>query len=216
MKKKFEYTETKGLPGGPNEYITHVSGMFSTEGYKRNSPDVNNPYNIIPSGSITMKGVDFPVMGTDNLGNSKAMIPGNNYQFPGDMVFETPMYKRGGGLLTKTMKCNNCSWEWKAADGGNDVTTCHKCGGEALPKAQDGNGEYIVKSGNTFDGIANKLGIDKQALREANPGIDYNKLKINQLIKLPTQVVQKPVQQPEETSKAVVKKEPFNNYTIRL
>jgi murein DD-endopeptidase MepM/ murein hydrolase activator NlpD len=214
MKKKFEYTETKGLPGGPNEYITHVSGMFSTEGYKRNSPDVNNPYNIIPSGSITMKGVDFPVMGTDNLGNSKAMIPGNNYQFPGDMVFETPMYKRGGGLLTKTMKCNNCSWEWKAADGGNDVTTCHKCGGEALPKAQDGNGEYIVKSGNTFDGIANKLGIDKQALREANPGIDYNKLKINQLIKLPTQVVQKPVQQPEETSKAVVKKEPFNNYTI--
>jgi len=31
MKKKFKYTETKGLPGGPNEYITHVSGMFSTE-----------------------------------------------------------------------------------------------------------------------------------------------------------------------------------------
>ena len=24
-----------------------------------------------------------------------------------------PQYKRGGGLLTKTMKCNSCSWEWK-------------------------------------------------------------------------------------------------------
>ena len=241
MKKKFEYTERKGLPGGPNEYVTHVSGMFSMEGYKRNSPDVNNPYNIIPSGNITMEDVDFPVMGTDNLGNSQAMTPGNDYQFPGDMVFETPMaqagvevpkrrgvrlnyddkgnvvsesthimatetdgkgnwfsfptlfqnsipyaddsknwvdmsdrpweeayeeakkrneviefgkdkeaaikfgegswkpkMKRGGGLLTKTMKCNNCSWEWKAADGGNDVSTCHKCGSQALPKAQDG------------------------------------------------------------------------------
>ena len=143
MKKKFEYQERRGLPGGPNEMFTYTTGVFSTdtfstEGYKRNSPDVNNPYNIIPSGNITMKDVDFPVHGVDNLGNEQMMMPGNDYQFPGDMVFETPMYKKGGGLLTKTMKCNSCGWSWKAADGGNDVTTCHKCGGEALPKAQDG------------------------------------------------------------------------------
>ena len=238
MKKKFEYTEKKGLPGGPNEYITHVSGIFSTEGYKRNSPDVNNPYNIIPSGNITMKGVDFPVMGTDNLGNSQMMMPGNNYQFPGDSVLEVPMaqagyevpkrngvrdngdgsesthlmatetldgknwfsfptlfqdpdgtwidmstkpwkeaykeaqrrgevidfgtdkesaikfgegswkpkMKLGGGLLTKTMKCNSCGWKWKAADGGNDVSTCHKCGGEALPTAQKGREQPTISA----------------------------------------------------------------------
>ena len=143
MKGSYSSIERKGLPGGPNEQFTYITGVFSsdvfsTEGYKRNSPDKNNPFNIIPSGNITMKGVDFPVMGMDNLGNTKAMIPGNDYKFPGDMVFETPMYKRGGGLLTKTMKCNSCGWSWKAADGGNDVTTCHKCGGEALPKAQGG------------------------------------------------------------------------------
>ena len=147
MKKKFEYKERRGLPGGPNEYITHVSGIFSVEGYKSDSPDVNNPYNIIPSGDITMKGVDFPVMGTDNLGNTKAMIPGNDYQFPGDVVFETPMYKNGGGLLTKTMKCKSCNWSWKAADGGNDVDTCHKCGGKALPTAQGGAEKKIRKVG---------------------------------------------------------------------
>ena len=130
--------ESRGLPGGPNEVFTYVTGVFSTEGYKKNSPDVNNPYNIIDSGSITMEGVDFPVMGTDNLGNSQMMTPGNNYQFPGDQVFEIPMAKRGGGLLDKTMECNNCGWKWKAADGGADVSTCHKCGGSALPKAQDG------------------------------------------------------------------------------
>lgn len=152
MKKYYSKIETKGLPGGPNEQFTYITGIFSsdvfsTEGYKRNSPDKNNPYNIIPSGNITMEGVDFPVMGMDNLGNTKAMMPGNDYKFPGDTVFETPMYKRGGGLLTKTMKCNSCGWSWKAADGGNDVTTCHKCGGEALPKAQGGgskNKEPII------------------------------------------------------------------------
>mgnify|MGYP003108738153 FL=1 len=64
---------------------------LSKDGYKRNSKDVNNPYNIIPSGDITMKGVDFPVMGTDNFGNQQLMQPGFNYKFPGNMVFEQPV-----------------------------------------------------------------------------------------------------------------------------
>jgi len=42
--------------------------------------------------------VDFPVLGTDNLGNSKMMTPGNDYKFPGDMVFELPMAKDGLSL----------------------------------------------------------------------------------------------------------------------
>ena len=64
---------------------------LSRDGYKRNSKDVNNPYNVIPSGDITMKGVDFPVMGTDNLGNQQVMQPGFDYKFPGNMVFEQPV-----------------------------------------------------------------------------------------------------------------------------
>jgi hypothetical protein len=36
---------------------------LSTEGYKHNSPDVNNKVNIIPSGNITMKGVKFLLRG---------------------------------------------------------------------------------------------------------------------------------------------------------
>lgn len=65
----------------------------STEGYKRNSPDVNKKVNIIPSGNITMKGVDFKVRGEDNLGNVKIMKPGKDYKFPGTIVKETK-YKR--------------------------------------------------------------------------------------------------------------------------
>ena len=93
--KKFTKSERRGLPGGPNEMFTYVTGVFSTEGYKNNSPDVNNPFNIIPSGNISMKDVDFPVMGVDNLGNSEMMMPGGEYEFPGDMVFEMPMGKSG-------------------------------------------------------------------------------------------------------------------------
>lgn len=101
MEGKFKHQESRGLPGGPNEVFEYITGVFSTDGYKRDSPDVNNPFNIINSGNITMKGVDFPVMGTDNLGNQQAMIPGNDYQFPGDQVFEIPMAQTGGGKIGK-------------------------------------------------------------------------------------------------------------------
>lgn len=81
----------KGLPGGPNENLSFPSGWgYSSLGYKRNSPDINNPFNIIPSGRITMKDVDFPITGIDDLGNEKLMFPGNEYEFPGSEVFELP------------------------------------------------------------------------------------------------------------------------------
>lgn len=73
----------------------YKSGGFSTEGYKRNSPDVNNPYNIIPSNQITMEGVDFPVMGIDDIGNQQIMYPGNNYTYPGNYVTEFPIKNMG-------------------------------------------------------------------------------------------------------------------------
>ena len=76
---------TSPLPG----ILKHMS----TKGYKKNSPDVNNAVNIIPSGDITMKGVDFKVKGTDNLGNTKIMKPGKDYKFPGNTVTETK-YKK--------------------------------------------------------------------------------------------------------------------------
>ena len=95
MKKNFEHKESRGLPGGPNEYITHISQFTSTDGYKADSPDVNNPYNIIQSGNITMKGVEFPVAGMDNLGNRQIMMPDMNYQFPGDSVLEVPLAQGG-------------------------------------------------------------------------------------------------------------------------
>tara|TARA_R110002167_G_scaffold159573_5_gene355226 strand:+ start:2680 stop:10284 length:7605 start_codon:yes stop_codon:yes gene_type:complete len=80
---------------------------YSKNGYKRNSEDVNNPYNIIPSGNITMKGVDFPVMGTDDYGNQKLMMPGGEYIFPGNNVFEVPLAQMGHEVKKRKGKREN-------------------------------------------------------------------------------------------------------------
>ena len=98
-----ENKKSIGLPGGPNEFLKEITQHISVEGYKRYSEDVNNPYNIIESSNITMEDVDFPVKGTDNLGNEQIMMPGMNYQFPGDSVLEVPIAKSGGST----------SWNWK-------------------------------------------------------------------------------------------------------
>ena len=74
----------------------------SKTGYKKNSKDKNQPSLLIPSNRITMKGVEFPVLGTDNYGNQQMMYPGQEYSFPGDYVYEKPMknwlnkYQEGG------------------------------------------------------------------------------------------------------------------------
>jgi hypothetical protein len=61
---------------------------LSTTGYKKNSPDKDRPYNVIPSGEITMKDVEFPVLGMDIKGKTEIMEPGKDYSFAGDTVVE--------------------------------------------------------------------------------------------------------------------------------
>ena len=78
------------LPIGGTASLGFSGDIYSLTGYKRDSRDVNRPYNLIPNGRITMKDVDFPVWGIDNLGNSKMMYPENDYKFEGTQVLEIP------------------------------------------------------------------------------------------------------------------------------
>ena len=65
---------------------------FSKTGYKKKSLDVNKPVNVIKGGHITMKDVDFKVLGVDNNGYAKVMYPGHDYYFPNaQWVKETPI-----------------------------------------------------------------------------------------------------------------------------
>ena len=146
-KNKYTKIERRGLPGGPNEMFTYVTGVFSTEGYKSDSPDVNNPFNIIPSGDITMKGVNFPVLGTDNLGNTQAMIPGNDYSFPGDTVLEIPMAQDGEEII----RPKGDSYEYKR-DGDKFYT--RKTEGEWESEEQPG---WTLASGDAALAIKEKV-----------------------------------------------------------
>lgn len=53
---------------------------------------------IVPtaSGGITMQDVPYPVYGEDETGYGQMMMPGGEYQFPGQMVYEKPMMESGG------------------------------------------------------------------------------------------------------------------------
>ena len=54
----------------------------------------------IGSNEITMQGVDYPVLGVSDTGDTKMMQPGEDYKFDGDKVTEYPMMQ-GGGWLDK-------------------------------------------------------------------------------------------------------------------
>lgn len=113
MSKRYSKKESRGLPGGPHEQFTYVTGVFSQdmysfpqaqeagEGYRKDAPGYNDPYKVIPSGNITMTEQDGgalqkgPLLGIDNMGNQQMMFPGYEYQFPGDMVMEIPVAQKG-------------------------------------------------------------------------------------------------------------------------
>jgi hypothetical protein len=52
----------------------------------------------IGSNEITMKGVDYPVIGISDTGDTKVMYPGKDYKFDGSMVTEYPMAQNGKWL----------------------------------------------------------------------------------------------------------------------
>lgn len=79
-----EMAQTGGIPTNPN-------------GYYELDP-IENPYARIPSGDITMQGIDYPINAYDgNTGQFlEQMQPGQEYQFDTDNVIEEPMYAQQG------------------------------------------------------------------------------------------------------------------------
>ena len=59
------------------------------------NPDNHGEIVEISSPDITMEGVDQPLLGISDTGDTKLMKPGNNYKFKGKKVTEFPMAKNG-------------------------------------------------------------------------------------------------------------------------
>ena len=70
------------------DFIVDPKGQWNHPGKKTFIPNAN--------GSITMRDVKYPVLGIDDQGNQQMMYPDQEYQFPGNGVYEIPMAQSGG------------------------------------------------------------------------------------------------------------------------
>lgn len=139
LSKAVSQLDKAKAPAKPKDIIVDPMGQWKFPGQDTRIPGNGKGDTL----KITMKGVPVPVFAQPNVGPGIMMEPGQDYNFPNaNYVDESPQMKKGGALLTKKVTCKKCGWEWDAADGGNDITTCHKCGGQGLIHAQDG-GNYI-------------------------------------------------------------------------
>ena len=130
---------------------SYKGASTSITGYQGKGPN-SGPY-IIPSGDITMKGVNFPLIGTDNLGNTKIMKPGKNYKFPGSSVYETPLMKKGGKIGCGCKgACAKCGGHLPKYFGGGDIDW-----GEALQAGASGTGTGVT-IGSAITGVGTALG----------------------------------------------------------
>jgi hypothetical protein len=60
------------------------------------NPDNRGKPVRINSNFITMEGVYEPLLGIDDTGDTKLMLPGENYKFKGEKVTEYPLMQKGG------------------------------------------------------------------------------------------------------------------------
>lgn len=77
--------------------------ILNTDGYLDNSPNRNNPINIIPGSSITTKGVSKPLSVTpvypNGQGPTQIMYPGKDKNFSGaQYVIEKDNFQKGGSV----------------------------------------------------------------------------------------------------------------------
>jgi hypothetical protein len=112
MEEFFSKFTQKGLSGGPNELKAFTEGFITSSEGQWAYPGMNT---LIPNagGRITMQGVNQSVLGIDDLGNQMMMQPGEEYQFPGDSVYEIPMKKGGLVKMPKLTKKNKKSYNKK-------------------------------------------------------------------------------------------------------
>jgi hypothetical protein len=84
----------EGLDFKPNSIAQDGGAIVDPMGQWAHPGEVT----IIPATDITMEGVDYPVLGISDTGDTQMMYPGEDYDFDGEYVTEYPIMKSGGWL----------------------------------------------------------------------------------------------------------------------
>lgn len=174
-KKVLDYMNERGLlPQKPvQSYGNMIGNQMDWDNYIKEFYEGSGPIYVAPAKNRHLaEGYYLPGYNFDLGKGGRGLKPANTGLFgmpaenlsdfvPAESwnIFDTPISKnkKGGSLLTKKVTCKDCGWTWDAADGGNDLTTCHKCGGKGLVHAQFGFGMDKLR----------KRKVDKQKSEEA-------------------------------------------------
>lgn len=106
----FTYARTKGIPSnGKYAKKTVASAQDGLQIIEDDMGQWAHPGEItrINSNNITMKNVDYPVIGVSDTGDKKLMKPGKNYKFKGSVVTEFPVMAKDGSQLIKLDQLTN-------------------------------------------------------------------------------------------------------------
>lgn len=86
------------LANAANGLSLYQEGGITTDNNGYYNPDnVGKPVRI-NSNKITMQGINYPVMGISDRGDTKIMQPNKDYTFKGSSVTELPMMQQGGKI----------------------------------------------------------------------------------------------------------------------
>jgi hypothetical protein len=98
----YKMFEDEGLSNILNKVVTtnnNTSNIYAQQGGIPTSPNGLYDYPEQPvhvnttNGRITMKGIDYDVLGIDEFGNKKVMRPEKEYKFAGKNILEIPLFK---------------------------------------------------------------------------------------------------------------------------
>jgi hypothetical protein len=177
-------------------------GMVNTTGYTPGTSTFNNPYNIIPSGDITMKSTPFKVMGIDNLGTKQLMMPGKDYKFPGSHVLEIPQYQTGGQVNKQRIGNSNIYFDsnktWTGPDG--QLTASDLATGKHYGITRNYYGEY------NFKGAEEPVNYT----RRASENINSMKVKVKDFLGIKDLKRDSIITEMDNTFRNATKKEEFN------
>ena len=99
LKKHIKSSETL-----TNEEWNYIMEKLDCVVDKRGQWDHPEKCTMIESNSITMKNVPYPLLGIDDTGHAKLMLPEKNYKFPGNNVFEIPLQGKHKTLGIELLK----------------------------------------------------------------------------------------------------------------
>jgi len=91
-------------------------------------------------------------------------------------------------IVGDKIQCDNCNWNWKIADGGDDLYMCHKCGHDNTPKLTEREGtlsDYKIVGQSLFNLIYSK------SSNTARPLIKKNKNKLLPFLDLGAEIFNK-------------------------